>query len=481
MLEVGCDVEGPRLVGGVGCDVEGPRLVTQVTLREKPSGVKFVNHEPSTATVVSSSPVFLFASQISNDASILFAGRSEFVHWEEISDGRFHGLVCAAIEYASTQKPEFQSIKMSLLKLVLRGNIRPGDVITSIATANEVVPSHFLSSMFLANLLVNEANYPVRLTLEHVVDGPYKIQSRLAYHWVHFNNNMFINSPIWDWDRFAGGFIHWQNLKHLSLCGNGIGRDGCASVATVLSGKSNLISIDLRDNRIDDQCVGMLAEALERNNILEIMVLENNPAITQSGWNRISTLVGDAASIEGTYCSNHTLRFVKKGLRGVGDPLVSGAWAIPPQGGASLLSDLLHINNRDSSSLPDRARRKVWRIHFSKQRFTLDQLLEYDTKLIPRVLAWLSSTCELVNRRVSVNFHSFKWLYHLIRNRNIPELFGRPSAESLRIGARIKSLESLLQQSKLEIGDLESSLQQLKLENEMLKANQSCSKRIRTN
>ena len=50
----------------------------------------------------------------------------------------------------------------------------------------------------------------------------------------------------------------------------------------------------------------------------------------------------------------------------------------------------------------------------------------------------------------------------MLRNWNIPTLFGFPSAESLRIGSRVADLESLVEQLKAENLELRKENQSLK-------------------
>lgn len=80
---------------------------------------------------------------------------------------------------------------------------------------------------------------------------------------------------------------------------------------------------------------------------------------------------------------------------------------------------MLDINST-SASPTVAGRMKVALVHFGgndeKAPYNLDPIIGLDSRLMPRVLAWVGSKC---------GFHK---LHHVIRNWNNPQLFGYPSS-----------------------------------------------------
>jgi hypothetical protein len=97
------------------------------------------------------------------------------------------------------------------------------------------------------------------------------------------------------------------NLRELRLTNNEI-NDGCRELAKLLQGRdSKLEKLDLKNNRIDDEGVAILVNALENNTSLRELHLEDNRGITTEGRKLLLKLVNDVSSIKATLKSNHTL------------------------------------------------------------------------------------------------------------------------------------------------------------------------------
>eukprot|EP00984_Skeletonema_dohrnii_P007118 scaffold2564_cov69-Skeletonema_dohrnii-CCMP3373.AAC.3 len=99
------------------------------------------------------------------------------------------------------------------------------------------------------------------------------------------------------------------NLSVLSMCHNNINADGCRELAKLLQGETvTLRELYLDENKIDDEGVGILVDALQNNTSLEYLNLENNGGITNNGLKLLLKLVNDVSSINSTLQSNHTLQ-----------------------------------------------------------------------------------------------------------------------------------------------------------------------------
>jgi len=99
-----------------------------------------------------------------------------------------------------------------------------------------------------------------------------------------------------------------RNLKYLLLSENSINADGCRELAKLLQGgDATLDVLTLVKNRIDDEGVEILADALQSNKSLTGLNLRENGGISNQGNIMLLKLVNDISSIEATLRSNHTL------------------------------------------------------------------------------------------------------------------------------------------------------------------------------
>ncbi len=99
-----------------------------------------------------------------------------------------------------------------------------------------------------------------------------------------------------------------KNLEKLFLNYNHINADGCRGLAKLLrGGDSTLTTLDLDENKIDDEGVAILVGALQSNTSLMGLQLAGNVDISNQGLVMLLKLVNDISSIEATLRSNHTL------------------------------------------------------------------------------------------------------------------------------------------------------------------------------
>jgi hypothetical protein len=118
-----------------------------------------------------------------------------------------------------------------------------------------------------------------------------------------------------------------QRLTKLSLAKNQINADGCRELSKLLRGKSILKELWLSENRMDDECVSILVNALRHNTSLEDLGLYDNDDISKEGHRQLLRLVNDISSIKATLQSNHSLRQIgiyrgyHRGFLGHTDPI----------------------------------------------------------------------------------------------------------------------------------------------------------------
>jgi hypothetical protein len=99
-----------------------------------------------------------------------------------------------------------------------------------------------------------------------------------------------------------------KHLKTLYLECNCINADGCREFAKLLQGgNSTLTILRLNNNKIDDEGVAILVNALQSNTQLEELSLINNEGISVEGAKLCLRLVNDISSIKATLQSNRTL------------------------------------------------------------------------------------------------------------------------------------------------------------------------------
>lgn len=150
---------------------------------------------------------------------------------------------------------------------------------------------------------------------------------------------------------------------------------GWLAVSALLeSPKSNLQELSLCNNEIDDEGAISFANALTNNCTLKALDLNSNYSITNKGWSAFSKILCGTSTINRTYFSNHTIESVS----GYSDSLCD---ALP--------SDLMSYldMNRDHSN-NNAATIKILEHHY---HFDMCPLFEWDLKMLPLVMTWIES------------------------------------------------------------------------------------------
>jgi hypothetical protein len=107
-----------------------------------------------------------------------------------------------------------------------------------------------------------------------------------------------------------------RHLTYLCLTGNNINADGCRGLAKLLQGgdegggDATLDRLELLGNKIDDEGVAILVDALKNNTSLVSLDLRGNDDISDQGQIMLLKLVNNISSIQATLQSNHTLRYI---------------------------------------------------------------------------------------------------------------------------------------------------------------------------
>jgi len=98
-------------------------------------------------------------------------------------------------------------------------------------------------------------------------------------------------------------------LEILSINNSRINTEGCRGLAKLLEGgDATLAQLFLTRNKIDDEGVDILVNALQSNTTLETLALRGNDGISKQGRIMLLKLVNDISSIKAALQSNHKLR-----------------------------------------------------------------------------------------------------------------------------------------------------------------------------
>ena len=191
------------------------------------------------------------------------------------------------------------------------------------------------------------------------------------------------------------GQLNPPQLSLLLLDKSNLAREGCLEVAKVLKNrKQTLKKLYLESCEIDDEGIMMLMEAIDGNDVLHTLILDDNTDITSVGWDRIVDEVFDATSIESLFLSNHTL--VDVGWRDYYPLSVLGS-------------------NRGDGTITEKGRHKVFGRHFWGEleyaHYNLGLIIDLDVRLMPMVLEWIGREC------------GYYKLFYTLRNWNLPSLF----------------------------------------------------------
>ena len=93
-------------------------------------------------------------------------------------------------------------------------------------------------------------------------------------------------------DTFIMALSKNTQLRRLSLMGNQVGEQACWALATLIKDpESNLKSLILRHNYIDDRCAAILADALSNNTQLNNLDLDRNERMTPKGLMKLLNCV----------------------------------------------------------------------------------------------------------------------------------------------------------------------------------------------
>ena len=175
--------------------------------------------------------------------------------------------------------------------------------------------------------------------------------------------------------------------------------------------------------------------ALMNNHTLRTLHMDNNPSITAVGWKAFSNLICNSSSINSTFLSNHTLRYV-------GDEQYENAIIEP------LLDLNARLNKKEVATI------KILQNH---DDFDMLPFFEWEFKCLPLVLNWLerASECEMPeNFEPNIEPRKLSTIYQFVRGMPLLYVETRLRKELEDIKARAKQMQEeqrMLEERKMSI------------------------------
>jgi hypothetical protein len=194
------------------------------------------------------------------------------------------------------------------------------------------------------------------------------------------------------------GMITLKCLK-LTDC-NFITTNGWRLIAGLLQTNSNVMSLELGGEFIDDTEVIPFAVALKTNKCLRYLSLTGGEEITNKAWDAFTNIFCDNSFVQSTYHSNHTLHTLQ---------IVYNQWnqfQVPAH-----IANVLELNatNQDKVAL---ARQKIIANHFSASKIDTQAFSGMTVPVLPHALEWIGR-----------DILGFSLLYQVSRVILVPKLF----------------------------------------------------------
>jgi len=166
----------------------------------------------------------------------------------------------------------------------------------------------------------------------------------------------------------VSGLKSCNHLQTIILLGNlSITKRGWQHLASVLkTPNSNLETLRIEKNNVDDVAVAEFARSLVNNYKLTTLNIQSNASITDEGWKAFSKLLCDTSSVNSTFLSNHTLNYLGDGLAN------------------EKLGSLLDLNGRE-----DKKEVAIIKILQHHDGFDMMPFFEWEFKVLPLMINWL--------------------------------------------------------------------------------------------
>ncbi|KAL9189455.1 hypothetical protein ACHAXT_009130 [Thalassiosira profunda] len=244
------------------------------------------------------------------------------------------------------------------------------------------------------------------------------------------------------------------------LCKASVGT--CTGLTSILQkGAPKLQSINVVNNSMNDQCVKMLCAALAKNTTVTALHLDDNDDISKEGLEALEKIVFDTTSLANLYSCNHTL--------------ANATYAgVPPSVGLDINWDY-HVANKRHCKIARFVTNHNADSYVTSHRtlidyedhvdFNVQPFAEYEIEMIPYILDFFANRLEYDSfSNGSANQYC---VYELIR-KWIVQVFSFPSAERVRLNAKMAELEGRIDKLESKNRGLCNEVEALRAENERL-------------
>lgn len=236
-------------------------------------------------------------------------------------------------------------------------------------------------------------------------------------------------------DELVGALHHSSNLKTFNLTENlAISIRGWKALSVLLENpNSKLETLSLSGNNVESNGAIIFANALANNRKLKVLELLRCD-ITEEGWSAFTKLLCDTSSVNKTFLSNHTLEVICR----------RGAMPVEVQ---SLLG--LNLRNLDKNKV---AIAKILQHH---QYFNMQPFFEWDLKVLPCIIDWFARADAFeLGFEGNIRQRKLSSIYQFIRG--MPMTFVESiSRQELE---KIRSDEMKLQRQQLELHRMQLEL-----------------------
>mmetsp|Transcript_26470 Transcript_26470/g.48708 ORF Transcript_26470/g.48708 Transcript_26470/m.48708 type:complete len:486 (+) Transcript_26470:181-1638(+) len=218
-------------------------------------------------------------------------------------------------------------------------------------------------------------------------------------HTLDLSNNDIDDEAV---EALMSALANGNKLRKLILCNNFIRARGWRAISTLLASPNcNLEQVFFTDNRINDEGAVIFASVLANNCKLKRLALSYNAAITAEGWAAFSKLLCNTSSVNKTFLSNHTLQDM--GGRDA---------TVPPD-----VSSYLDLNTGT-----DKKQVAIIKILQNHHHFNMQPLFEWDFKALPLVIGWFerAAACP-TDFNANIGNRKLSSIYQFIRG--IPPLY----------------------------------------------------------
>jgi len=225
---------------------------------------------------------------------------------------------------------------------------------------------------------------------------------------------------------------------------------GWKHLASILKAPSNLLTLILANNTIDDEAAAEIAISLRNNFSLTNLSLSSNDAITEKGWESFSKLLCDTSSIDSTFNSNHFLCQVTGGMSIEQENMSTDQ--------INTIGHLLDLNGEYEFDKREVAMVKILQHH---NDFDMTPFFEWEFKVLPLMINWFERASAIdmpEDYEPNIGPRKLSSIYQFVRGMPLLYVETRLRQELVEIKAAQAQMEEEFRQRKLLMEERERSI-----------------------